>query len=196
MADRNSPPGKEWQVGQCWCGCGNITGFAKTKLRGYNKGDRLHFFANHNRHTGFERDIQARLFSKMEKKLIVPQLGPCWSWTGDLDRRGYGRIGIRGRHQFTHNVAYREFIGPIPAGLEPDHLCCVHACFNPDHLEAVTQAENCRRRKSNKLTHMDVAAIRASSEQHKITAVKYGVHPSTICDIRNNRRWNYEGRSS
>lgn len=35
---------------------------------------------------------------------------------------------------------------PIPDGLEIDHLCFVPNCCNPEHLEAVTPAENDRRR--------------------------------------------------
>ncbi len=37
------------------------------------------------------------------------------------------------------------FKGPIPEGLELDHLCRVRHCVNPDHLEAVTHRENIRR---------------------------------------------------
>jgi hypothetical protein len=32
--------------------------------------------------------------------------------------------------------------GPIPEGLEIDHLCRVQLCVNPEHLEAVTHREN------------------------------------------------------
>ena len=29
----------------------------------------------------------------------------------------------------THRAAYEEIVGPIPDGLELDHLCRVRACF-------------------------------------------------------------------
>ena len=71
----------------------------------------------------------------------------CWLWTASrVD--GYGRFRLGGRGSSparAHVVAYELLIGPVPDGLELDHLCRVPACVNPSHLEAVTHAENCRR---------------------------------------------------
>lgn len=36
-------------------------------------------------------------------------------------------------------------VGPIPEGLDLDHLCRVRQCVNPDHLEPVTARENLMR---------------------------------------------------
>lgn len=69
----------------------------------------------------------------------------CWLWTGSLDGKGYGKFGLDGRTVGAHRVAYQIERGPIPDGLELDHLCCVPACVNPDHLEPVTHLENIRR---------------------------------------------------
>jgi hypothetical protein len=69
----------------------------------------------------------------------------CWVWTGQVNNKGYGQMSFEGRKQPTHRIAYRLLRGPIPAGLELDHLCRVPLCFNPDHLEPVTHAENQRR---------------------------------------------------
>jgi hypothetical protein len=41
-----------------------------------------------------------------------------------------------------------HLVGPILDGLVIDHLCSVRRCCNPDHLEAVTNAENTRRGES------------------------------------------------
>jgi hypothetical protein len=45
----------------------------------------------------------------------------------------------------AHRVAYEALIGPIPDGLQLDHLCRNRACVNPLHTEPVTQIENIRR---------------------------------------------------
>ncbi len=65
----------------------------------------------------------------------------CWIWQR-VRHAGYGRISFNGKSLLTHRVAYELVKGPIPPGLEIDHLCRVPSCINPDHLEAVTHREN------------------------------------------------------
>lgn len=73
--------------------------------------------------------------------------GGCWLWTGYVDTKGYGRfhvrpVGVIGAHRF----AYELLVGPIPAGLDLDHVyawgCRHRNCVNPEHLEPVTPEEN------------------------------------------------------
>lgn len=69
----------------------------------------------------------------------------CIVWTAYVDRKGYGKFGHRGVAMYAHRFAYEQMVGPIPTGLQIDHLCRNRACVNHLHLEAVTQQENLRR---------------------------------------------------
>lgn len=73
-------------------------------------------------------------------RVVVLESG-CWEWTGSRSAHGYGFVSGGYAHRWT----YEAVNGPVPAGLELDHLCRFPSCVNPDHLEPVTHAENLRR---------------------------------------------------
>lgn len=72
--------------------------------------------------------------------------GDCRVWTGVLTYNGYGKVRMKHRTSRAHRASYEAFVGPIPEGLEIDHLCRNRACIKPSHLEPVTRPENHRRR--------------------------------------------------
>lgn len=90
--------------------------------------------------------IRRRTPDLMERiRRYITGRGSCWEWTGLKNVRGYGRINVAGTMQLAHRATYSALRGPIPEGLELDHLCRNPSCVNPDHLEPVTHAENVRR---------------------------------------------------
>lgn len=72
---------------------------------------------------------------------INPDTG-CWEWTAGLDSDGYAQARFNGRSRLVHIITYERAHGPVPDGLELDHLCRVRHCVRPSHLEAVTHREN------------------------------------------------------
>lgn len=87
--------------------------------------------------------IEVRFWSKVD-----PSAGEsgCWRWRGALQANGYGHFRDGSDRSSpvvnAHTVAFRLVRGPVPAGLQLDHLCRNRGCVNPWHLEPVTSREN------------------------------------------------------
>jgi hypothetical protein len=86
-----------------------------------------------------------RLMSKVAKP---DREDGCWLYQGAKTAGGYAQIlvgGKWGKQVYVHRLSYELFVGPIPEGLDLDHLCRTRNCINPSHLEPVTHAENMAR---------------------------------------------------
>lgn len=73
-------------------------------------------------------------------------------WRTVHSKTGYGKYYLgredgRPKTGLAHREIYSQQVGPIPGGLEIDHLCRNRRCVNVDHLEVVTHTENMRRAK-------------------------------------------------
>ena len=98
----------------------------------------------------FSQSDRERLFKHCKIEL-GPEEKPCWIWTGAGKgaEESYGAYRFKGKSHLVHRISYLMFRGPIPGNLNIDHLCHNRRCFNPDHLEPVTQQENISRGRGN-----------------------------------------------
>lgn len=76
---------------------------------------------------------------------------PCWIWQGYQNPNGYCYYTVwHGKSVKACRYVYERYKGKIPKDLDLDHLCRQRMCVNPNHLEPVTHAENCRRAREYK----------------------------------------------
>jgi hypothetical protein len=133
-------PRPEVPYGYCYCGCGGLAPIARKTIgrRGITKGEPLRFIDRH------QNGYNPRGARRKGPDWIAEDRGyttPCWIWQHYRDPAGYGRLGAK----LAHRIAYEYHRGPIPEGLQLDHLCRVTSCCNPDHLEPVPQRVNYER---------------------------------------------------
>lgn len=103
------------------------------------------------RHKGTETE---RFWAKVDKGHNPDD---CWVWQAYVLPNGYGLFTFShrgaGRNKYAHRFAYELMVGPIPDGLELDHLCRNRPCVRPSHLEAVTHIVNIGRGLKAAKTH-------------------------------------------
>lgn len=119
---------------------------------------------------------------------------------------GYVRLG--GRHsayQYAHRLVWEVANGPIPSGLQIDHLNGRKTDNRACNLEAVTQSENVRRalaaglmprgaeRPEAKLTDAVVLTIRATTGEVSSSAWAraLGVDKTTVRHARIGKTWRH-----
>lgn len=78
---------------------------------------------------------EERFWSKVDKTQT------CWNWTSAHDGR-YGNFSFKGRKTKAHRLSFEWANGPIPLGMQVDHICWNTHCVKPSHLRLANQAEN------------------------------------------------------
>jgi predicted DNA-binding protein (UPF0251 family) len=166
------------------CGCGERTNLCASSAarRGDVKGQPKRYMVGH-------------VTRKSPVEYLVDEATGCWIWQRAITSAGYGQLTIGRRSIGAHRVYYERLVGPIPDGMQLDHLCRNRACVNPAHLEAVTSAENTHRGSRVKLTPELSAEIRllaSSGATQRALARRFGVSPMTVWKVCTGRSWKPE----
>lgn len=163
--------------GLCLCGCGVATNISLKydQAKGYLPGEPYRFLGGHNR---------------IDLRWLPEDRGyktPCHIWQLHIRKDGYGADGSG----LAHRTRWIRERGPIPEGLEIDHLCRVRACCNPDHLEPVTPVVNVRRGANTKLTKDQVAAIRAARGRMRQADIgaRFSITQGMVSQIQRRAAW-------
>lgn len=129
----------------------------------------------------------------------------CIEWTGCRDSFGYGMRRVNGKVRRLHLIAFEEANGPIPEGMVVRHKCNNPACYNPEHLELGTRADNNHdrdvrgrtakgvRHGSSKLTPEIIQEAKllyaGGGWTHRSLGKKYGVGHRTIARAIGGKTW-------
>lgn len=182
MQSESNGPGPN-PSGLCMCGCGELAPLAQLTNRrlGNIRGKPQRYIFGH----------QLR---KSPVEFTVEDRGhktPCHIWQRSCNDEGYGSKWDGKRLRPAHVLAWESEHGPVPAGMELDHLCRVHSCIRPDHLEPVTSMVNAQRGASAKLTPADVRIIRSLAGSMTLEAIgrRFGVQKSIVSKIILRKVW-------
>ena len=106
------------------------------------------------RYTSFEESYRAR----------TEWRGDCLVWTGSVTGKGYGRFAFGGESKSVHRYAWERENGPIPEGMQVDHICWNKLCSNVEHLRLASSAQN--------KAYMPGATIRSVTGVRNVSIVK------------------------
>lgn len=125
---------------------------------------------------------------------------PCKEWPGAKYKDEYGARCYKGRNRRAHRVEWEIQTGsPPPEDLDVCHRCDNPPCYEFAHLFLGTKHDNAvdalrkgKGRGKQKLTADQVVEIREAflaGESNVSLASTYGVHRSTISNIRTGYSW-------
>ena len=102
--------------------------------------------------------------------------GGCWIWLGSHSR-GYAKMrwyeGEKRMNARVMRMVYELTTGPIPDGMELDHLCHQRGCVIPAHSQHVPHQQNIRRQRAHRRATVDVCENGHPYSTRYSTGIRY-----------------------
>lgn len=178
--------------GFCHCGCGEKTKLAKVSntRNGHVRGEPVRYLVGHHRRIPVPDRLREKTYMYGPLPDCAPHLGPCWLWKGQVAPDGYGHLSVHDQTRMAHRLMYEHLVGPIPDGLQLDHLCRVRHCVNPAHLEPVTPRENTMRgNTAARANSIKTHCPRGHEYTLGNTYIKNGSRHCRACSVIHSRAW-------
>lgn len=102
-------------------------------------------YARWRRHGDPRADIPLRrVHSSPDEKFAAStkRLDGHLVWTGRKTAEGYAVMTKNGRQYHAHRYAWERAHGPVPEGMQVDHICHVRDCVDLSHLRLASPAQN------------------------------------------------------
>lgn len=127
----------------------------------------------------------------------------CWPWTGSLDTKGYGRLGLNGVSYRAHRLVLAS--SGLFSSLPVRHLCNNTRCVNPKHLRFGTYKEQSNDQKlAGTWTHGDTHGLakltsevvlklreESNTRSQRYLARKYGISKANVYNIQQRKTWKH-----
>jgi HNH endonuclease len=138
--------------------------------------------------------VPTDIFERILAKTVEDPVTGCKIFTGYLSK-GYGKISVGSRSDGTrrnirvHIFAYERLWGPVPEGHVLDHLCRVRACWEPAHLQPVTNHENVLRGDAGAFNGLKTHCPKGHPYDDENTVIRScGRRRCRICWLENGRK--------